>query len=359
MSWLYIVAFAALIGLMFYILLGKSLAVADKATKIILLTTAVLVPLVSLGIYQQRGAFDEVSLVETMQSLSQQSEESSMEAIKKFQRQLEEVSERHPDRAEYGFILGDLYMELQNYQSAVNAFQMASAASPNDISIVSRLTEAQFVADDYFLTDAVKVHVDRVLAVDPLDTTVLGILGISAYRAGQYEAAIRFWENSLSNLPPFSPTAQSIQSSIEQAKIAAGETTQGNANESNAHQQVNIEPVAGLYIDVDVSLDPSISADPSATVFVFARQVGGPPMPVVVERINVASLPVRLRMDDSKVMIQGRGLADFEQLELVARLSFSGSPTAVAGDYETVYGPLNPQDVDSVIRLQITDLVTD
>ena len=223
MSWLYMIAFAALVGLMFYILMTRFLSGADKKAKLIVLVVSIGIPAAGLITYQLRGAYDEVSLVASMRALGEQTgENNSMAEVKEFQRQLEQVAENHSERAEYWFLLGDLYMELEEYPSAIKAFEQASNAAPADVSIVSRLAEAQFVADGYSLTDAVKGYIDQVLSVEPLDSTVLGILGISAYRAGQFDAAIKFWERALTNLPPFSPTAQSIQASIEQARLAMG-----------------------------------------------------------------------------------------------------------------------------------------
>lgn len=359
MYWIYFVVFAILSGAIFYVMLGAHLRSeannSDKTAKQILLLTAILVPVISLLVYQQRGASDEVALVESMQAFNQQSdisEAAAIEITEDIQQQLEAITKAKPDRGEYWFLLGSLLVERQDFTGAVAAYGQASSAFPGDIKIQSSLAEAQFIADEYVLTEAVREHIDKVMAADPLDTTVLGILGISAYRAGQFEAAIRFWERSLQALPPMSSAAQSIRASIEQARITGGLTATPDIDGSG-------DSAAGLFIDLDVSIDVSIQASPETSVFVFARQFGGPPMPVVVERITVSQLPLRLRLDDSKVMIKGRKLADFPQLELVARLSFSGQPMAQKGDYESLVGPVNPSEIDGVIELKIADEVMD
>lgn len=381
MLWLYLLVFAVVTAALCFLLLwvvvakepvseasssASDFSDTDKTSKWILMAVAILVPMLSLVVYQQRGAADEVNLVRAMQALGTESGAGSMEPVIEFQRQLESMTEDKPERAEYWFLLGGLHMEMKEYQSAISAYQTASDLFPEDASIHSRLAEAQFVADGYVLSEAVRAHIDRVLASDPYDVTVLGILGISAYRAGQYEGSIRFWQKSLEALPPNSAAGQSIRASIEQAQIAAAGASGGAddgavvaSSTSVTDSQRDAAPSAGLYFDLDVSLGGSIAADPETSVFVFARQFGGPPMPVVVQRITLADLPLRLRMDDSKVMIPGRKLADFEQLELVARLSYSGSPTAVAGDYEKVIGPINPSEIDGPVSLEISDLVTD
>ena len=345
MFWFYFVALALLSGGIFLLMLGSVIKQADTRSKALLIAVAIVVPVVGLLIYQQRGSSDEVALVDTMHSLGKQADTGSMQSAMRFQRQLEEITQRKPQKAEYWFLLGNLSMELQNYRDALDAFKQASNLHPEDTSLYSRLAEAQFLADDYVLTEAVREHIDRVLESNPEDITVLGILGVSAYRAEQYQAAIRFWQRLLRALPVGSPMAESIQASIAQARVA------GDLPEPEA------APADGIEFQVLVSLAEYITADPDSTLFVFARQFDGPPMPVVVERLSVGQLPLQLRMDDSKVMIPGRKLADFNQLELVARLSYSGSPTAQKGDYQVVVGPLNPVEINAPIELHITDLV--
>lgn len=347
MLWLFLVGLTVITGALFYILALPSLKNADSKSKSIMLAVTVMVPLVALLIYQQRGASDEVALVQTLAGLNEESTDGSLQPLIDFQRDLEKYTRDNPDEAEYWFILASMRMDMQDFDGAVDAYQSASELLPEDISLHARLAEAQFLADGYLLTEAVREHIDIVLAEDPNDTTVLGILGITAFRAEQYEAAIQFWQRSLQALPPFSPAAESIRASIEQAQIAGGLVTQEPGPESPA--------VSGISFDVAVSLKDSITAESSDTVFVFARQFNGPPMPVVVQRITVGDLPARLRLDDSKVMIEGRKLADFEQLELVARLSYSGQPTAQSGDYEVVIGPVNPTEISETIQLQIAE----
>ena len=352
MAWFYFALLVLASGVLFYVMMGGYLSQADKISKALLLATATLAPMVSLLIYQQRGAYDEVELVATMNALNEATQQPGSEDIEAFQQQLEAMTRARPGKAEYWFMLGGMRTEQQDFTGAVEAYQKASDLVPQDISLHARLAEAQFLADGYRLTEAVRGHIYQVLVEDPLNTTVLGILGISAYRAGQFEAAIRFWQRSLQALPPMSKVAQSIRASIEQAKQTAGLT-------NNSQESVGSGSGLASFIDLDVSLAETVAAAADNIVFVFARQFNGPPMPITVERLRVADLPVRIRLDDSKVMIEGRKLADFDQLELVARLSFSGQPMAQKGDYQKVIGPVVAAQVNGAVELEISERVTE
>lgn len=350
MYWLYIFAFTGLITLLFLALLWPLLKKGETGSRKILLALIVVIPLGALAIYQQRGAMDEVLLLTDLQVIASDDSGTADEVNASVLNKLEAYVERNPEDAEYWFLLGEMQMDVQDFQAALNSFAQASELRPEDVSLYSRMAEARFFMDGYSLTQEVRNYIDVVLADNPNDTTVMGILGISAYRAQQFEAAVRFWERALQNLPPFSPAAESIRSSIEQARIAGG-LTNGNTSGQNASGE------ASVSLDVSVSLDEGIEAAPNDTIFVFAREYGGAPMPIAAQRLSAGSLPTRIVLDDSSVMVQGRSLADYDQLELVARLSFSGSPAPQSGDYQVLLGPINPNEIERPITLKITDLI--
>jgi len=75
-----------------------------------------------------------------------------------------------------------------------------------------------------------------------------------------------------------------------------------------------------------------------ALLFLVARrgEAGGPPLAVV--RRSVHSWPVSITMTDADAMVPGSSLAGAGTLDLVARISRSGQPTANSGD---LYGELS------------------
>ncbi|MBN1238312.1 MAG: c-type cytochrome biogenesis protein CcmI, partial [Gammaproteobacteria bacterium] len=85
-------------------------------------------------------------------------------------------------------------------------------------------------------------------------------------------------------------------------------------------------------------------------LFIFARAPNGGP-PVAVIRESAASLPGEFVLSDANTMLPGRSLADFPELNLVARVSASGQPTEQPGDLyaEQSYRPGGEGTVDLVI----------
>ena len=101
---------------------------------------------------------------------------------------------------------------------------------------------------------------------------------------------------------------------------------------------------ASRAITGKVVLDPSmVGKDGGAdTLFVFAKDVSGPPMPVSIVRATKKDLPFTFRLDDSTSPMPSRKLSDIDTVVIVARLSRSGKAMAESGDLEGMSEPVKP-----------------
>ena len=108
------------------------------------------------------------------------------------------------------------------------------------------------------------------------------------------------------------------------------------------------EPAASagqsLSISGKVTVAPSLAGKGSATdtLFVFAREVNGPPMPVAIVRETKKDLPFTFKLDDSNSMMPSRKLSDVGTVVIVARLSKSGQAMPQSGDLEGMSQPVKP-----------------
>jgi cytochrome c-type biogenesis protein CcmH len=180
---------------------------------------------------------------------------------------------------------------------------------------------------------------------------VLGMLGIASFENGDYAGAANYWEQLLPMLPPESQNAEMIKQGIAQARAMAGDSPAvAPADES--------PPVAaGVSLTVAVSLSDSLPADPNASVFVFARAISGPPMPLAVARLRVADLPAVVTLDDSMAMTPALKLSSFERVEVVARVSKRGIANRGSGDLEGAFGPVVPADSQQRISVEINTVL--
>ena len=75
-------------------------------------------------------------------------------------------------------------------------------------------------------------------------------------------------------------------------------------------------------------------AGPDDTVFIFAKAVSGPPMPLAVLRAKVRDLPMPFQLDDSQAMMPGVTLSSVPALVVGARISHSGNAMPASGDLQ-------------------------
>lgn len=108
-----------------------------------------------------------------------------------------------------------------------------------------------------------------------------------------------------------------------------------------------------VELEVLVELGEGVGGlDPDETVFVFAREEGGPPMPLAVRRLTVADLPALVTLSDQDAMMPGRTLSTVKAVRIGARVSRSGNVAPAPGDvqgFSDVVDPATRQRVVSVV----------
>jgi cytochrome c-type biogenesis protein CcmH len=112
-------------------------------------------------------------------------------------------------------------------------------------------------------------------------------------------------------------------------------------------------------LQVLVEKSPTVNVDPEARVFVFARAMQGPPMPLAVQQMTVAALPQLVTLDESMGMMAGMSLANFDQIQVVARISSSGIANVSPTDYQAQSAAIDMTAQNGVISLTISRQVKD
>ncbi len=117
---------------------------------------------------------------------------------------------------------------------------------------------------------------------------------------------------------------------------------------AHAEPAESVKPIGqvaqALAISGTVTIAPNLASKGSATdtLFVFAREMNGPPMPVAIIRATKKDLPFTFRLDDSNSMMPSRKLSDVGMVVIVARLSKSGQAMPQSGDLEGMSQPVKP-----------------
>jgi len=178
--------------------------------------------------------------------------------------------------------------------------------------------------------------VRRALEIDPDHWKALALAGTAAFERKDYRQAVAYWERLQRLVPPDSEIGRSVNASIAEAQELGDTKAAGKAAPKAAAS------ATGARVTGRVSLAQGLvgKAQPTDTVFIFARAAGGPPMPLAVLRKQVKDLPLEFALDDSMAMAPSLKLSGFPEVIVGARISRSGSATPQSGDLQGLSQPV-------------------
>ena len=253
--------------------------------------------------------------------------------------QLARQLERTPNDLQGWKLLAASYMQVGRYEEGRAAYQRVWALTrePDD-ELKIAYAESQILADRATLTGEAGRLIEEVLQSRPNDPKALWYGGHVALELGRDDDVRARWSQLLTmNIPE--EVARVVQMQLAELDAAARGT----------------EPPApiGPEIKLSVTLGEGravAALGPSAQLFIMAlAPEGGPPLAVI--RRPPSAVPGEFSLSDANSMIQGRSLAAYPEVTVVARLSRSGQPTAQPGDWfaQTVVRPSDAPTVALVI----------
>lgn len=300
------------------------------------LLAALLVPLLGYGLYLHWGASDKVELARQFGEQPRSLEEMTL--------RLERAVEAQPDSAEGWYFLGRTYMNQERPADAAKAFARVIELAGRQPELLGQWAQAQYFAGNRQWTKELQALTDEALRADPQEVTSLGLLGIAAYEEGRFQDAIGFWERLVATLPEEDPSREAIKGGIARTREQLGETAPAPAAASES---------AAVRLQIEVTLDPSLQDDvrPDDSVFVFARAVSGPAIPLAAKRLRVADLPANISLGDADAMMPQLKMSNYPEVKLVARISREGNATK--GEWAGQSEALKTAGGDKTIRLMI------
>lgn len=317
------------------------------------------VPVVSLGLYQAVGTPEGIGVTGTPGKATQAANhpgEASMEMdnmVAGLERRLQE----NPADADGWVLLGRSYKAMQKYDQAEVALIRAIQLAPNDPLVIVELAEAKlFTSGNQSVDPEVRGMLEQVLELDPNQQKGLWLLGIAAAQDGDDERALELWGRLSAQLEPGSPILASVEQQMSQIRARSGEQTA--PMEAPTDNQVapaaevaateprrgpddeeDDAPVAtggwsGLRVDVKAP-DGVGDLPANAALFVIVRNPAVPGPPLGVARMSQPTFPAIAFISDANSMMENMPISGVEEVELLARLSKTGSPAAQPGDLQS------------------------
>lgn len=332
------------------------------------LVFAILVPLFAIFAYADFGlswgAITDVAIAESMQQSDARDENAMTENIEK----LAERLKSQPDNHDGWYMLGRSYLNMGRYEESAAAFAHLLKTFTEDHSLSAFHAEALYMAENRSVTPRVAKAIDEALALNPHDITMLEIKALGAFQRQELRVAIGLFQRALAagaegeRADMINRAIVRIQQDLGDAPMME-EVPEANAPVMSAPNTTatvkDSAAVAKRSLSVLVEVADSVTMPASTPVFVFARAVAGPPMPLAVQRMTLADLPKLITLDESMAMMQGMGLANFDSVQVVARISASGIANASPDDYQALSAPVDLTKETDVIKLKISQQVKD
>jgi cytochrome c-type biogenesis protein CcmH len=318
---------------------------------------AVALPLLAVGWYLGLGRYDAPS----MQGRSdipgvRQPAVPGMPSIEQMVSGLAARLKNNPNDPQGWSMLGRSYVVLKRYPEAVDAYAKAYGLRADDAQLLADYAEALALASKGRLAGRPAELALEALKLQPEQQKALWLAGIAAVQQGDASQAKLYWQRLLRLLPKDGEDAKMVEGALAQAEgqaVAGGGAPAGGSTEQEATP-------AGGAVQVRVALAPGLvnKASPDDTLFIFARAINGPRMPLAVVRKRVKDLPVTVTLDDSMAMMPSMKLSNFPEVALEAHISKSGNAMPQTGD---LLGRTPSTKVGSqhVVEMTIDHLVQD
>lgn len=321
---------------------GSEVRRTSTLGKAVPLLAALLVPLVGFGMYMHWGASDKLELAREFAD--------QPKTMAEMTARLERAVKAQPESAEAWYFLAKTYMSEERPGDAASAYAQLIKLAGRQPELLGQWAQALYFAGNRQWSEQLQQLTDEALQGDPHEVTALGLLGIAAYEEERYEDAIGFWERLVNTLPAEDPSREAIQGGIARAREQLGEQPTGATAQASENAAPNEAAAAttGPSLEVSVQLGAEIADQVRSTdvVFVFARAVSGPPIPLAAKRLTVAELPATLSLSDADAMTPQLRLSNFEEVRLFARVSRNGDATQ--GEWQGSSEPMSIGNSDTV-----------
>ena len=321
--------------------------VAHPGTKRVLVAIAVVVPLAAAGLYAMLGRPDAMSISGAPATAAMPAS-GGMPPADAAQKPGMDMSaaidslraklDKNPNDADGWLLLGRAYESMGRNADGRQALEKAYGLAKDRPAIEIAYAEALALNSPERRIDGKPLEMIRhALQVEPNNQDGLWLLGMSDYQQGRYAEAIASWEKIRVQLGPDSDVLQSVTGMIADARahLPGGDAAAATLPAAGG-ASMPAAATSGGTLRLRVTLADALRAKaaPGDAVFVFAKAVGGPPMPVAIKRLQVSALPADIELGDADAMVPTMRLSNFPKVSVVARVSKSGDASPHTGELQ-------------------------
>ncbi len=335
---------------------GRELS--TTSVRIIYASIVVVVSILAVTLYQVLGAKPDWTIYQTnIDKVHKQERGAAETELRQLNKDLENLLEnrlaQRDDNLQNWFLLARTYAELEDYKSALEAYQKILDVQPLSPDVISEMAQVLYLSNGNQFTSEVKRLFDQAIQLSPQNVRTISYAALTAYQSGAFQQALGYWQQAVNlsepNTQQYQYMLQALESTKNQLRAQGVDIEEGSQVVAAADNSPKLK--------VNVALGDNLKLNPEYRVFIYAKAWQGPPMPLAVHDVKVADLPLTITLDESMNPGMPMKLSQFSEWELVARVSQSGTANAQSGDWQASVGPISEEQSDQTFQLVITSQI--
>jgi cytochrome c-type biogenesis protein CcmH len=285
------------------------------------------------------------------------SQQTQMPDIDRAIAELEGKLKKDPNNIEGWQMLGRSYVVSKRFEDAADAYNKANELSDGaNPDILISYGEAKGLAAGNQFDQSAMTLFTKALKISPNNERGLWYAGLASYQLQNYKESVEYLEKLLQQVPNDQADVRSaLVKYLNDAKQKAGleiveldQQKDGTEKDSDSN--------SNIIVNVTLSDELHNKFVTSDTLFIYARSMNGPKMPLALVKLTAGDLPATVTLDDSVSMMPSMTLSSMEQVEVIARISKTGQAIMQSGD---IFGSVESVKTDQseIVDVVISELV--
>jgi len=322
--------------------------------RVAMLVIVLFVPLLSIFMYNQYGAIEHLNVSGPGKPVAKGHSKQAPLSMLEMVAILEKKVEAAPEDPEAWYMLSRGYSGMQKFAKSASALEKAAELTNNHPTILVALADVLAMQQKGSLIGRPFELIVQVLDLDPENVSALWMAGNASYEQEDKQNALYFWRRAESELADQPKLLGELRLLIATVKAEAG--IAGVTLDDPGTSIVEAIVTGGIPLHVTIAPELLDKTQKTDIVFIFAKAVSGPPMPLAAIKLTVADLPLKMKLTDANMLRPGTKVSDYTELKIAVRISKSGRPIASAGDMQSE-SVIVKTNTESTINLSINQIV--
>jgi len=307
----------------------------SKPSLLSIVFIALLIPAIAIPLYLKVGNLSFTTMLDSKAAAKQAADKlvprnaDGTPDIETMIAGLQKKMDENPNNAKGWAMLGRSYMVLKRYPEAVRSYEKALKLQPQSANLMLAVADSLAMVNNGEIKGRPIALINQALELEPKNLTALWLGGMAARQQGEHMLAIKRWKKVLTLISD-PQERQEVSSLISEAM--SGLTPEQKSQLASIKSVEKGATTSGIIVRISLSEKFKSKVSPTDLVFIYAKAMSGPPMPLAAVKKQVKDLPLEVELNDAMAMMPSLKLSAFSEVIVGARISKSGQPISQNGD---------------------------